>query len=247
MGSEGALEMPSSPCASDCSEIRAEQTWREGGESLAKSKISEKTIVEKEQQLREYIRQNYSRIKGVENELNTMQRELRLADGPKRSALEMLRKKIEVQNEQVVAARARHRAARRFLASTEEELQTAEAVKEQLCSELNLVVQHSARAQLDKLEQLTDRLEKLAHANPPHNGNLDKEDCMHNAKASSSNRISSHNMPPRPSSATFETSPKLGAVRANGGLSTLQAKDSMINGGKMKRCSSNVEVRGFDL
>lgn len=54
-----------------------------------------------------YIRDNYTRIKGVEKELANMQFELKLAAGPKRSALEMLRKKIEQQNEHVVKARGR--------------------------------------------------------------------------------------------------------------------------------------------
>lgn len=52
-------------------------------------------------------------------------------------------------------------AARRFLAATEEELIQAEGAKERLCSELNLLVQQSARMQLQKLDQLTDRLEML--------------------------------------------------------------------------------------
>lgn len=55
----------------------------------------------------------------------------------------------------------RHREARKVMAATEEELDKAEAVKDRLCSELNLLVQQSARIQLQKLEQLTDRLEQL--------------------------------------------------------------------------------------
>lgn len=47
------------------------------------------------------------------------------------------------------------------MAATEEKLHQAEAVKERLCSELNILVQQSARIQLQKLEQLTDRLEQL--------------------------------------------------------------------------------------
>lgn len=57
-----------------------------------------------------YIRDNYTRIKGVEKELANMQFELKLAAGPKRSALEMLRKKIEDQNEHVLKARSRYAA-----------------------------------------------------------------------------------------------------------------------------------------
>lgn len=54
-----------------------------------------------------YIRDNYSRIKNVENELEKVQFELKMAAGPKQSALEMLRKKIEQENEVVMRARAR--------------------------------------------------------------------------------------------------------------------------------------------
>lgn len=45
MASEGEIEAPASPCSSDCSEVKAEQVWREGGENLAMSKISEKVGV----------------------------------------------------------------------------------------------------------------------------------------------------------------------------------------------------------
>ena len=56
---------------------------------------------------------NYSKVKEVEKELATLQFQLKLASGPKRSALEMFRKKIEAQNACVVAAKDRHRAAKK--------------------------------------------------------------------------------------------------------------------------------------
>ena len=58
---------------------------------------------------------NYSKVKEVEKELATLQFQLKLTSGPKRSALEMFRKKIEAQNACVVAARDRHRAAKKVL------------------------------------------------------------------------------------------------------------------------------------
>ena len=61
----------------------------------------------------ESIAQNYSRIKGVEKELAGLQLQLRLTSGPKRSALELMRKKIESQNDQVMAARQNFHAARK--------------------------------------------------------------------------------------------------------------------------------------
>ncbi len=51
------------------------------------------------------IAKNYSHIKNVEAQLAQLQMQLNLTSGPKKSALEMLRKKIEAKNEQVVAAR----------------------------------------------------------------------------------------------------------------------------------------------
>lgn len=45
--------------------------------------------------------------------------------------------------------------------SAEANLKKEEDIKQQLCNELNLVVQQSAHAQLEKLEQLTLRLEQL--------------------------------------------------------------------------------------
>ena len=45
--------------------------------------------------------------------------------------------------------------------AAEEALQLEERAKDQLCQELNLLVQQSAHAQIEKLEQLTQRLEYL--------------------------------------------------------------------------------------
>ncbi len=112
-------------------------------------------------QLKGLINKNYSRIKDVEKELAGLQLQLKLTSGPKRSALEMLRKKIEAQNEKVLAARKNQQRARAMAASAEEVLAAEERVKDKLCQELNLLIQESAHAQLDKLDQLTRRLELL--------------------------------------------------------------------------------------
>ncbi len=56
-------------------------------------------------QCRRSIAKNYLHIKNVEAQLAQLQSQLNLTTGPKKSALEMLRKKIEAKNEQVVAAR----------------------------------------------------------------------------------------------------------------------------------------------
>lgn len=59
-----------------------------------------------------YIYSHYSRIKEVERELCAVQLQLKLTAGPKKHALEMLRKKIETQGEKVAAARQRFTAAK---------------------------------------------------------------------------------------------------------------------------------------
>jgi hypothetical protein len=63
------------------------------------------------------IAQNYSHIRDVEKELTELQLQLKLTAGPKKSALEMLRKKIEDQNDRVVLARAKSHAARKVCSS----------------------------------------------------------------------------------------------------------------------------------
>lgn len=50
---------------------------------------------------------------GVERELAGLQLELKLTSGPKKSALELIRRKIEAQNEHVVMARSKFHAARK--------------------------------------------------------------------------------------------------------------------------------------
>ncbi len=49
----------------------------------------------------------------MEKELADLQLQLRLAAGPKRQALDLLRGKIEVQNDKLVSVRARHVMARK--------------------------------------------------------------------------------------------------------------------------------------
>ncbi len=49
----------------------------------------------------------------MERELSGLQMQLKLSTGPKKSALMMIRKKIELQNERVLAARERQKAAKK--------------------------------------------------------------------------------------------------------------------------------------
>ena len=74
--------------------------------------------------------------------------QVRLTSGPKRHALEMMRSKIEQQNERVVSARQRHAVAKQAFMLLDEELQREEEAKERLCSELNMLIQQSAELQV---------------------------------------------------------------------------------------------------
>jgi hypothetical protein len=55
---------------------------------------------------------NFNRIREVEHQLAQLQLQVKLTSGPKKQALELMRLKIEAQNERVVAVRARHSAAK---------------------------------------------------------------------------------------------------------------------------------------
>ncbi len=91
---------------------------------------------------------NYNRIREVERELSNLQLQLRLTSGPKKHALEMLRKKIEEQGERVAAVREKFNVAKKVYLSFEEELKKEEMVKEGLCSELSMLIQQNAAQQV---------------------------------------------------------------------------------------------------
>ena len=63
------------------------------------------------------IAKNYSHIKSVEHLLADLQLQLNLTSGPKKSALEMLRRKIEAKNELVASARQKFAAAKQACCS----------------------------------------------------------------------------------------------------------------------------------
>ncbi|KXZ52397.1 hypothetical protein GPECTOR_9g441 [Gonium pectorale] len=118
-------------------------------------------LEQKERELMESIAANYGRIREVERELGNLQLQLKLTAGPKKHALELLRRKIETQNERVASIRSKHSAAKATYERLDAELKAEEAAKDQLCNELNTLVQQAARAQLDKLEELKNHLESL--------------------------------------------------------------------------------------
>jgi hypothetical protein len=118
-------------------------------------------LEDKERRIRENIAMNYGRIREVERELSGLQLQLHVNVGPKKQALEMMRRKIEEQNERVGEAQRRHTATAAAAKVAKEALEREEKVKQQLCEELDLLVQQSANSQMHKLEQLTQRLETL--------------------------------------------------------------------------------------
>mmetsp|Transcript_3166 Transcript_3166/g.9127 ORF Transcript_3166/g.9127 Transcript_3166/m.9127 type:complete len:188 (+) Transcript_3166:244-807(+) len=141
--------------------VAAEQTWGVAGEKLRSVNASEKAIEQKQRELQSCIAQNYARIQGVERELAGLQLQLKLTSGPRASALEMMRRKIEQQAEKVISARAEHATALKAADVTAAKLAAEEAAKDKLCQELNLLVQQSAHAQLNALDALTRRVQAL--------------------------------------------------------------------------------------
>lgn len=92
--------------------VEAEKATGEAGQQQQLAFGSQKWIEQKERELRDTIEQNYGRIRDVERELSQLQLQLKLTAGPRKQALEMLRCKIEAQNERVKSVTARHAAAK---------------------------------------------------------------------------------------------------------------------------------------
>ncbi|GFR45933.1 hypothetical protein Agub_g7395, partial [Astrephomene gubernaculifera] len=161
MASQFSASLPDGHDHGESEEVIREQALAESGQSQAMYNYSQKLMERKERELMESIAKNYGRIREVERELGNLQLQLKLTAGPKKLALEVLRRKIEEQNERVAYVRAKHTTAKATYERLDAELKQEEAAKEQLCQELNMLVQQAARAQMDKLEQLKTQLESL--------------------------------------------------------------------------------------
>ncbi|XP_048229104.1 uncharacterized protein LOC8258324, partial [Ricinus communis] len=74
---------------------------------------TEKKIEEEQLQLKRYIEENYSKIRDVERELANLTMEMKLTAGPKKAALEHMRKKIEMSTERIRIARQKEEEARK--------------------------------------------------------------------------------------------------------------------------------------
>eukprot|EP00798_Chlamydomonas_sp_ICE-L_P021878 gene21881-28911_t len=116
---------------------------------------------------RRSILASYTRLKGVERELSNLTLQLRVNVGPKQAALEFVRRKIEVQTEKAGAARERFVKAKQVMQAAEEELKKEEDEKDLLCRELQILVEQSSSAQLNKLEELKAHLAQLSHTQAP--------------------------------------------------------------------------------
>ncbi|XP_050155175.1 uncharacterized protein LOC126629250 [Malus sylvestris] len=122
---------------------------------------TEKIIENEQLQLRKYIEENYSKIRDVERELAQLSMEMKLTAGPKKSALEHLRKKIEMSTEKIHAAKLKEEQARKVWEAALQAVKDEEAIKQQLCEDLNQLVQESSSSQFTRLEELKRRLEAM--------------------------------------------------------------------------------------
>lgn len=122
---------------------------------------TEKIIEEGSLQLRKCIDENLSKIRDVERELANLTMEMKLTSGPKKAALELLRKKIEMSTERVRAAKLKEEQAKKVWEAASKVVQDEEAVKQKLCEDLNNLVQESSNFQLTRLEELKRRMEAL--------------------------------------------------------------------------------------
>ncbi|KAL8519439.1 hypothetical protein ACS0TY_010394 [Phlomoides rotata] len=122
---------------------------------------TEKVIEEEQLQLRKYIDENYSKIRDVEREFANLTMEMKLTAGPKKAALEHLRKKIEMSTERIRTAKVKEEQAKKAWEAAAKVVQDEEAIKQKLCEDLSNLVQESSNAQLSRLEELKRRLEAL--------------------------------------------------------------------------------------
>ncbi|KAJ3684480.1 hypothetical protein LUZ61_013644 [Rhynchospora tenuis] len=122
---------------------------------------TEKIIEAEQLQLKKYIQENYSKIRDVERELESLNLEMKLTAGPKKAALEHLRKKIEIATERIRVAKLKEEQAKKAWEAAQQALKDEEAAKQKLCDDLNNLVQESAASQYARLEELKKRLEAL--------------------------------------------------------------------------------------
>lgn len=122
---------------------------------------TEKIIEEEQLQLKKYIQENYTKIRDVERELANLSLEMKLTAGPKKAALEHMRKKIELSTESIRVAKVKEEQARKVWEAALKAVKDEEAIKQKLCEDLNSLVQESSNTQFARLEELKRRIENL--------------------------------------------------------------------------------------
>ncbi|KAL5727779.1 aci13 [Ranunculus cassubicifolius] len=131
---------------------------------------TERKIEEEQHSLQRYIQENYSKIRDVERELQNLTLEVKLTSGPKKAALEHLRKKIEVATEKIRLAKIKEEEAKKVWEEAAKVVKDEEALKQKLCDDLNQLVQESSNTQFSRLEELKRRLEALNPSRPSVSG-----------------------------------------------------------------------------
>ncbi|XP_057508963.1 LOW QUALITY PROTEIN: uncharacterized protein LOC130791715 [Actinidia eriantha] len=123
---------------------------------------TEKIIEAEQLQLKKYIHwRNYSKIRELRRELGNLTLEMKLTAGPKKAALELMRKKIEISTEKIRVAKLKEEEAKKAWEAASKAVKDEEAIKQKLCEDLNNLVQESSSAQFARLEELKRRLEAL--------------------------------------------------------------------------------------
>ncbi|XP_050225454.1 uncharacterized protein LOC126674946 [Mercurialis annua] len=183
---------------------------------------TEKIIEEEQLQLRKYIEENYSKIRNVERELASLSMEMKLTAGPKKAALEHMRRKIEVSTERIRVAKLNEEQARKAWEAAKKVVLDEEATKQKLCEDVNQLVQESSNSQFSRLEELKRRLEAL---NPSRSSISTSHDGQLN---STTIDVSSVPLSTEPSSKGPESIPN----QANGGnvQSTAGQNQSILEG-----------------
>ncbi|XP_031263666.1 uncharacterized protein LOC116121902 [Pistacia vera] len=189
---------------------------------------TEKIIEEEQHQLRKYIEENYSKIRDVERELANLTMEIKLTAGPKKAAMELLRKKIEMSTERIHLAKQKEEQARKVWEAASKAVQEEEAMKQKLCEDLNSLVQESSNTQFSRLEELKRRLEAL---NP--------------TRASISSLQDGKPMAPVQISTAPDTSSVSSAVEPGAGI-TQNASSNQGNGGNAPIMNGNNQQATVD-
>ncbi|KAG6422589.1 hypothetical protein SASPL_119167 [Salvia splendens] len=180
-----------------------------------------------------YIEENYSKIRDVERELANLSMEMKLTAGPKKAALEHLRKKIEMSTERIRLAKMKEEQAKKAWEAAAKDVRDEEASKQKLCDDLNNLVQESSNSQLARLEELKRRMESL---NPSRSSNTYTPSAGNQRLPQSSTvEVSSAGEPPCGATGTISTEVKA----ENSAVTEQNQQPSSDNEGRRKKRISN--------